>query len=137
MPTRSVTPNGSPLVPIERTREIVERRGRIRYVADLKGQVQPITSMETGNRWPVYTFDISAGGVSLVVSRRFEAGTLLGVSLGAEEVDSSYMPLARVQHVMTTGEHWILGCSWIQSLEEADMQTLLGPPREWKTLSAA
>ncbi|MBY0523937.1 MAG: PilZ domain-containing protein [Gemmataceae bacterium] len=103
-----------------------ERRTSIRHVCELSGDCQPIAALEAGNRWPVQAANISEGGVSLMLSRRFEPGTLLAVEFVSDPADTAYMPLARVCRASRAGNYWLLGCSWADGLGADDLRTLVG-----------
>jgi len=119
-----------------RGRDFAERRGSIRFPCELAGECQPLAVMETGNHWPARTCDLSVGGVSLLLSRRFEPGTLLALSLTNRNTDSACPPLARVCRVTVSNKHWLLGCTWARELETDDLRYLVGPAAMWETLRA-
>jgi len=113
-----------------------ERRRCARYALERKGQCQPITVLEAGNHWPMQTLDISASGVSVVLCRRFEPGTLLAIDIFDQTEEPMTMPLARVRHVEANGPSWQLGCAWADTLEGSDLRSLLGSPANWQRVSA-
>lgn len=70
--------------------------------------------------------DISATGVGLVVEREIENGTLLSVELHSTAGTAQRTMLACVVHVTKQGEkEWALGCNFIRSLSEEDLQALV------------
>src|SRR5438067_1238388 len=105
-----------------------ERRCWARQLCRLGGECQPVTALEAGNHWPIKTLDVSPGGVALLMSRRFEPGTFLAVTLSGPGDDAMSMPLARVCRVHRADQHWLLGCSWAEELESTEMRTLLLMP---------
>src|SRR5271170_4583911 len=107
-------PSSDPSISL--TEESNDRRGWVRHPIALRGQCQPVTSLEASLRWPIHTADVSAGGVGVVVCRRFEPGTLLALSLTAAGQGTVSMPLARVRRVSETGRRWLLGCAWVDEL---------------------
>ena len=109
--------------------ELDERRGSVRHVCALQGDCQPITALETGNHWPVQAADISLGGVRLLLSRRFEPGTLLAIEFVSAD-DSAYMPLARVCRVSLSETYWLHGCAWADALAQEELGTLVGARRK-------
>ncbi|MBL8796020.1 MAG: PilZ domain-containing protein [Planctomycetia bacterium] len=121
------TPAGAVVEPV-----VQERRGCVRYICERKGQCQPITVLEAGNQWPMQTLDISASGVSVVLCRRFEPGTLLAIDICDPTQEPMTMPLARVRHVEANGPSWQLGCAWAEALEGSDLRSLLGTPTDWQ-----
>lgn len=117
---------------VRREPGVRERRGSVRYACDLKGQCQPITVLEAGNHWPMQALDISASGVSFVLCRRFEPGTLLAIDICDQSEEPMTMPLARVRYVVPSGNSWLLGCAWADTLEGSDLRSLLGSPTRWQ-----
>jgi hypothetical protein len=121
-----------PLVPSD---ESDERRDWARYTCELRGKARPVTSLEASNQWPIRARDLSAGGIAVVASRRFEPGTLLSLTMSGPAGDDVAMPLVRVRRVTTMGVHWVMGCSWVDELEKADMCSLLGKLPQWQPAS--
>jgi len=108
-----------------------DRREAERYPCPARGNCQPVTANEAGNCWPVDAVDISTVGVSLLLSRRFEPGTLLTVELSRQSKDPTYLPLARVSRVTPAGPHWLHGCVWQGTVSAEDMQPLIGAAALW------
>jgi hypothetical protein len=98
-----------------------ERRESTRHGCRIDASCQPIAA--PGNRWPAQAVDISTSGVSLVLSRRFEPGTILAVSLAGV---SDCTPLARVQCVAPHGLYWRIGCVWADPLTPEELRNLVG-----------
>ena len=94
-----------------------ERRAFVRHLCDIGAVV---------DAWPARIQDISRGGIKVVVSRRFEVGTVLKleVPIGGEE--NLQMILARVVRVIqeSTGS-WGLGCSFVREISQEEMDELL------------
>jgi hypothetical protein len=109
---------------------VAERRDSQRFDCQLTAVCQPVAAEF---HWEGQADDISAGGISLVLSRRFEPGTLLAVGLKGLALDSSCMPLARVCRVNPAGLYWRLGCSWADELGLDELRGLLGAYTIWKT----
>jgi hypothetical protein len=124
-----ISPSSEPITPLPEAlnEEPSDRRGWVRHPIALKGQCHAVTALDPNHRWPIQTWDVSAGGVAVVVCRRFEPGTLLALSLSAAGQDMVSMPLVRVRRVSETGKHWLLGCAWVDELEKADLGLLLNP----------
>src|SRR5439155_24504294 len=57
-----------------------ERRACVRYLCHLDGSCQPVAQPATGESWLGKLRDISSTGVKILVNRRFEVGTLLGLA---------------------------------------------------------
>ena len=111
-----------------------EKRLSIRYRCRARGDCQPVTANEAGNHWPVRVFDISEGGVGLVLSRRFEPGTLLAVELNCSSKRPAYMPLARISRVTPCDTHWLLGCVWQGAFGADELQNLVGAASMWQAV---
>ena len=100
---------------------VIDRRNSARFSCKLEAACRPVAM--TAN-WSGKTADISADGVGLVLSRRFEPGTILSISLGGQQ-DSAYMPLARVRRVTSVGTFWRVGCTWTDELTTDELHGLL------------
>ena len=69
--------------------------------------------------------NVSPGGVALLVEDEVRAGALLSVELHAPDSRAVVTILACVVHVTVESEHErILGCNFIQELDEQDLQSL-------------
>jgi hypothetical protein len=100
-----------------------ERRETQRIDCQMDAFCQPIAGL-AGNRWPARAVDISTLNVSLLVSRRFEPGTLLAIGLQGSLDDCH--PLARVERVAPAGNYWRIGCLWADPLSEDELRSLIG-----------
>jgi c-di-GMP-binding flagellar brake protein YcgR len=70
--------------------------------------------------------DISASGVGLLVERAIENGTLLSVELHNAAGTVERTMLACIVHVTRqAANEWALGCNFIRSLSEEDLEALL------------
>lgn len=70
--------------------------------------------------------NISAGGVALQTQRDFERGTLLNLDLRSLDGQPLQPRLARVVHASRREEgDWVLGCTFVRELSDADVQSLL------------
>ncbi len=102
-----------------------ERRGALRLTSHLDGDCRP-ASGAGADSWPACTADISESGLGLLVSRRFERGTVLALTLSRGRAEKVCMPLARVLSVHASGFQWKLGCAWASTLSRAELVYLLG-----------
>ncbi len=101
-----------------------ERRVAVRYPSDLDGFCQPIGG-EKEFRWSARVQNISATGISLMISRRFERGTLLSLQVEATPENPSRMLLARVVQVKHYSKRkWLVGCRFVTKLAEEDARAL-------------
>ena len=95
----------------------IERRAFVRHLCDIGAVV---------NACPARIQDISRGGVKVVVSRRFEVGTVLKLEVPIGDEENVQMILARVARVIQepTGS-WSLGCSFVKEISQEEMDELL------------
>ena len=126
MSARSVTPPGNPATPYLDE----DRREWLRFDCVLEAVCQPVAAEF---HWQGQASDISAGGVALVLARRFEPGTLLAIGLKGLALQSGCMPLARVQRAKAHGLYWQLGCTWADELGLEELKGLLGAYTMWKS----
>jgi hypothetical protein len=86
-------------------------------------------SLQLSAAWPVTIRDIGIGGCQLLLSRRFEPGTLLVVDLHDGQGQPGRMVLARVVRVTSLARgRWILGCAFTVPLTPDDLDSLLKLP---------
>jgi serine/threonine protein kinase len=79
--------------------------------------------------WPGTVHDLSPRGVGLVISRRFEPGTMLRVDLESSGGTARELP-ARVVNVRSEAAgHWFHGCVFPEPLTDADLRDLLRTTR--------
>ncbi len=121
MPMPTLDPSPTPSEPSP----ALDRRAAIRYACEVQGDCQPITQLEAGNRWPARLLNVSSTGVGLLLSRRFEPGTLLAVAVEPDGNSTRCLPLARVRRVRRHGNYWLLGCVWADELSDEDMRPLV------------
>jgi hypothetical protein len=108
--------------------ESPERRTTLRLQCNSPIHCRPTAHSQVGGQWVGTVQDISVGGVSFVLSRRFERGTVLIVELQDGCGESACTLLARVTRV--TGRHdggWLLGCTWSRPLSTEDLRPLIRP----------
>ena len=98
-----------------------------RHPCDLSASCQPLSGggSHTGS-WPATILDISLGGIRLVLSRRFEKGTLLTVEVWENDRRETYTGIARVMHVSAQGNcFWALGCKFFSALTKEELHGLV------------
>ena len=101
-----------------------ERRASARYPCIIETACRPITKA-AGASWPARAVDVSAGGVALVLARRFEPGAILGVRLESSDGQVTRDLLLRVVHVAADlGGTWRLGCRLAGELDEEELCAL-------------
>lgn len=102
----------------------VERRAWVRFSCDLEASCVP-SDDDPEILWPARVVNVSCGGVGLLLSRRFEPGTLLQVEVQIPKLGFFRPLLVQVLHL--TGQEfggWLVGCSFTQPLEENDVKQL-------------
>jgi hypothetical protein len=109
----------------ERDTAVIERRAFVRFGCNLDTSLRPIGHTRQ-DPWLGTVFNISRGGVGLVLHRRFETGTLLAIELQGRDGLSSGTLLARVAHVTPRGDaEWTVGCAFVHELSEDDLKALV------------
>ncbi len=95
-----------------------------RHRCEVQTTCQP-PSAWSRDPWPATICNISTGGVSLRLGRRFEQGSGLAIELPGEDGSTSTV-LARVAHVSAAGEgSWLLGCTFISELSDEEVRAVL------------
>jgi len=99
-----------------------ERRRAPRFPADLETNCRPALARD-GVSWPGRVLDISQNGIALVMSRRFEPGSLLTMDLEDHERTVSRSVFARVIHVRALDAGgWRHGCAFTSALSDDELQ---------------
>jgi hypothetical protein len=75
--------------------------------------------------WPARVRDLSSGSIGLVLTRRFEPGTLLVIELEKKAANLSHTLVGRVVHATAQTNGWMIGCTLANKLAEDDLQALL------------
>jgi CheY-like chemotaxis protein len=106
-----------------------ERRAQIRYLCQLKNSCQLVGRLGAGESWPGIVRNLSAGGLQVLLQRRYEPGTILAVEIPPPDGDDSATArrlLARVVRVMHEPDgQWALGCSFMDGLDDNELRDLL------------
>ncbi len=102
----------------------VERRASVRHTCDSKASLN-CTERAGEVRWPARLRSLSADGLYLLVSRRFEPGSLLSVDLQSRNGQSSCTLYVRVVRVARepSGD-WAIGCWLVTKLSASEAETL-------------
>ncbi len=109
---------------VARQAQAEERRAGPRYPCLIETTCRQITRGGSTN-WPARTVDVSAGGIALVLERRFEPGAVLCVRLESPDGEVSRDLLLRVVHVLADMDgSWRLGCRLAGELEEDELRAL-------------
>jgi hypothetical protein len=101
----------------------VERRAAVRYLCDQEVFYSPLWTSE--RRWARIR-NISADGISLLVSAPIESGTDLAIDMKTVDPSALLTLVARVVHSTKQEEgSWIVGCRTLSSLTEEELLALL------------
>jgi serine/threonine protein kinase len=101
-----------------------ERRGAVRYPASLKSYCRPIGG-QWRTRWKSQVKDISATGMGLEVSRRFERGAVLALELlDCHKTVISQLLLLVVRVQRQASGRWLVGGQWACPLRDEEVQHL-------------
>lgn len=100
-----------------------DRRGARRFGCEVQTTCQP-PSAWARDPWPAVIRDISTGGISLRLGRRFERGSGLAIELPTEDGGTTTV-LARISHVEQGEGAWLLGCTFISELSDEEVRTVL------------
>lgn len=93
--------------------------------AGLEASCRSVTSVKD-DPWPARVRDLSSGSIGLVLTRRFEPGTLLVIELENKEQSLNHTLVGRV--VRATAQNsgaWMLGCTLANRIAEDDLEALL------------
>jgi hypothetical protein len=100
-----------------------DRRSARRFSSMRSASCSPLAERDT--ILPVKVRDVSANGIGLLSTRRFERGTILLLQL---EEDSDSLPpllLGKVVHVSAQGDgDWLVGCALTRALAQADVRSM-------------
>jgi serine/threonine protein kinase len=102
-----------------------ERRTDARYPMQIPTTCGPL-SAPGRNAWNAQILDLSAGGVCLELPRRFEANTILQICLpGEEPCHEATYPVRVCWCKGMPDRKWMVGCAFVRSLEEKDLDRML------------
>lgn len=105
------------------------RRAWVRYPCAQKGVCRAVANSQHGGLWPAKVRDISTSGISVIMSRRFEVGTVLVVELDNTSGDESILLLARVVRItQRRRDDWIMGCTLSKQLAANELIGLVEYP---------
>jgi serine/threonine protein kinase len=107
---------------------ILDRRGRVRYPSQKEVECLFIEERNPCGCWAKIR-DISASGIGLIFHRQFETGTVLGIKLPRAGPKPTRTLMARVVRAQEQASAtWIVGCAFIQEINELDIRVLRGVP---------
>jgi hypothetical protein len=105
-----------------------DRRVYIRHAVGLGASCAIDTSLGGGSQelWPAVVRDVSASGVGVLLARRFEPGTVLGIEVTPGPGTPVRTMSARVVRVGAEPlGHWSHGCVFLSPLTERDLAELV------------
>ena len=103
-----------------------ERRASVRHASTMEASYHPIAVPAFGPSCPARIWDVSLGGMALIVPHSYEAGAVLSVV--PEVLPESLSPAleARVLHVTPHADGlWMAGCEFLNPLSEEELDALL------------
>ncbi|HEX5269259.1 MAG TPA: PilZ domain-containing protein [Gemmataceae bacterium] len=103
-----------------------ERRASVRHATMMEASYHPIAVAAFGPSCPARIWDVSLGGMALVVPHCYEPGEVLSVV--PEVLPESLSPAleARVLDVTPHGEgQWMARCQFLTPLSEDELNALL------------
>jgi hypothetical protein len=92
----------------------------------MEASYHPIAAPAVGPSCPARIWDVSLGGIALIVPRRYDPGAVLAVV--PEVLPQSLAPAleARALRVTPHGDgQWLAGCEFLIPLGEDELQVLL------------
>lgn len=99
-----------------------ERRAAARYACDLESTCQPLSVVKTGS-WSMRVLDLSATGIGIAMSRRFEVGAILTLNLETPDKTVSRTLYVRVVNVSATADgSWRMGCKLTGELGDDELR---------------
>jgi serine/threonine protein kinase len=120
-----VTAGNRPPVKGAVQRPVTERRATVRYPSRQEGRCAPALNGKS-HRWVAKVNDISSSGISLIISRRFEPGTLLVLELEHRDDAVPRTMLVRVANVRQQPRRkWLLGCSFVRGIDDGTLKRLV------------
>src|SRR4051794_1651773 len=118
-----------------RTRRRPSSSGVLRKSSSIKVTTRRPTGLEAFCRsvaavkddpWPARVRDLSTGTIGLVLTRRFEPGTLLVIELEKKTQSLTHTLVGRVINATAqTNGAWMIGCTLANKIAEDDLQALL------------
>ena len=108
-----------------------DRRATVRHAFTLATACSIDTGLVSGGAetvevWPTVVRDISAGGLGLVLARRFERGTELTVELGPRDGGAARAVRVRVRNVRPASVgHWHHGCALTDPMTDEELNGIL------------
>ncbi len=104
---------------------LINRRAAVRHCCG-RNILSQAARAAKGKTLPVKIFDISVGGVALILRSALKPGTLLLIQLKNQALQISYDLAARVVHSRPAPRgQWVVGCVFARELSPLELDTLL------------
>ena len=119
----TVLPDPPPRAPVP-PRRGPERRATVRFPSRQEGACLPVAG-EATHTWSARIQDISAGGISLLLRRRFEPRTTLLLQLKGREHGRRHTLMVKVIRAQPhTPKGYLVGCSFARKLSDEELSLL-------------
>ena len=103
-----------------------ERRAAVRHASDMEASYHPLAVTAVGPSCPAQIWDISLGGLALIVPHSYEEGTVLSVVPEVLPQSLASGLQVRVRYVTPHGDGlWMAGCELLIPLNEDELSALL------------
>lgn len=121
-----MTPQELQVLGADRARpEYNDGRAWVRFPTQVETYFHPVVAADHAPR-RAEIVNVSAGGVALHSERAFERGTLLHLEFRGPGGQPLPPRNARVVHATSkTPDDWVLGCTFVRELSDADLQALM------------
>jgi hypothetical protein len=107
---------------------LANRRAQPRQACSLEVSCQPITAKGCDLWWLAEIKDMSTSGVGMLSTRSFERGTFVAIQLANLATAFCKTAVARVVHVVPSGDKWFVGCAFQTPLDADDMTAMAATP---------
>jgi serine/threonine protein kinase len=105
------------------------RRNWVRHTVGVGGSGCIDPAVQSGGdleSWPLVVRDVSAGGIGLLLARRFEPGTELFIELENGTSNPPKKLVTRVIRVQSERNgHWVHGCQFLNPIVEGELASLV------------
>jgi hypothetical protein len=111
------------LLPVVRSHSpVVDRRSAERFLCNRVCFARP-NGTSLGMTWGVTIYDISAHGISLLLKRRLESGSIVAIQPSRQSQTKPI--LARVLRSLQWPRGWLHGCELAEPLSDAELDAWL------------
>jgi serine/threonine protein kinase len=101
-----------------------EKRAHARHSAEMASRCLPVAAHEE-DAWPTRIHDVSRSGIGLIVTRRFEVGTVLELRLPSQAEGAPRHLLVQVMRQQAqSSRKWLIGCKFASLIDEDELKAL-------------